>query len=75
MDKNIIITKIAEISETEISKVTEDTLLSSLESWDSLANVVFVAFAASECGVQLTADEMFNAVTVGDLVKLVESKK
>lgn len=75
MDPNTIITKIATISETDISKVNENTPLSSLESWDSLANVVFVAFAASEYGVQLTADEMFDAVTVGDLVKLIESKK
>lgn len=75
MPNTTIITKIAEISETPLSHVTESTPLSSLESWDSLANVVFVAFAASEYSVKLTADEMFDAVTVGDLVKLVESKK
>ena len=75
MDKTAIITKIASISETEISKVNDETLLSSLESWDSLANVVFVAYAASEYGIQLTADEMFDAVTVGDLIRLLESKK
>ncbi|MEG2185438.1 MAG: acyl carrier protein [Cloacibacillus sp.] len=73
MKKNVI-TKIAEISETDPNLVKPDTELMDLESWDSLANVTFVAYAISEYGVKLTADEMLDAKTVSDLIRLVESK-
>ena len=50
------------------------TELTQLESWDSLANVTFVAYAISEYSVKLTADEMLDAKTVSDLIRLIESK-
>ena len=73
MTENIV-TKIAEISETAPDIVKLGTELTELESWDSLANVTFVAYAISEYGVKLTADEMLEAKTVSDLIRLVESK-
>ncbi len=75
MNKTIIIKKIAEISETDVANVTESTELAALECWDSLAQVTFVAFAVSEFGVKVTADEIMNALTVGDLIELIESKR
>lgn len=75
MDKTAIIAKIAEISETDVSQITEETKLSDLEHWDSLAYVVFVGFAVDQYSVRITANEMTNAVTVGDLINLVESKR
>ena len=41
---------------------------------DSLANVVFIAYAVSDFGVHLSGEELMEAETVGDLVKLVENK-
>jgi len=74
MDKASIFNKISEIAETEISLVSEATKLSSLDAWDSLANVLFIAFAISDFGVKLTGEELMEAETVGDLVKLIETK-
>lgn len=73
MEKQLI-AKIAEISETAPDIVKLGTELTQLESWDSLANVTFVAYAISEYGVKLTADEMLDAKTVSDLIRLIESK-
>lgn len=69
-----IINKISEITETELSLMNESTKLSSLGAWDSLANVVFIAFAVSDFGVHLSGEELMQAETVGDLVKMVENK-
>jgi len=74
MDKASIFNKISEIAETEISLVSEATKLSSLDAWDSLANVLFIAFAINDFGVKLTGEELMEAETVGDLVKLIETK-
>jgi acyl carrier protein len=74
MDKSLIFKKISEITETELSLMNESTKLSSLDVWDSLANVVFIAFAVSDFGVHLSGEELMQAETVGDLVKMVENK-
>lgn len=75
MDKSLIFKKISEITETELSLMNESTKLSSLGAWDSLANVVFIAFAISDFGVKLTGEEMMESETVADLIKLIENKK
>ena len=72
--KEKIITKVAEITETNLNLVTEKTNLSTLDAWDSLANVLFIAFAVSDFGVHLSGEELMQAETVGDLVKMVENK-
>lgn len=74
MDKSSILKKISEITETELNLMNEATKLSSLEAWDSLANVVFIAYAVSDFGVHLNGEELIEAETVGDLVKMVENK-
>jgi len=74
MDKSLIFKKISEITETELSLMNESTKLSSLGAWDSLANVVFIAYAVSDFGVHLSGEELMEAETVGDLVKMVENK-
>ena len=75
MDKSSIFKKISEITETELSLINESTLLSSLDAWDSLANVLFIAFAISDFGVKLTGEEMMASETVADLIQLIENKK
>lgn len=72
--KSNIFKKISEITETDFSLVKETTKLSSLGAWDSLANVVFIAYAVGDFGVHLSGEELNEAETVGDLVKMVENK-
>lgn len=73
--KEKIITKVAEITETDLNLVTEKTNLSTLDVWDSLANVLFIAFAISDFGVKLTGEEMMASETVADLIQLIKNKK
>ena len=75
MDKTSIFKKISEITETEPNLMKEATKLSSLDAWDSLANVLFIAFAISDFGVKLTGEEMMASETVADLIQLIENKK
>lgn len=75
MERDAIVAKIAEISETDADRIADGTRLDELEAWDSLSYVVFVGFAVTAFGVQLTADEMTAAETVGDLVGLVLGKR
>ena len=75
MERDAIVAKIAEISETDADRIADGTRLDELEAWDSLSYVVFVGFAVTAFGVQLTADEMTRAETVGDLVSLVLGKR
>ena len=72
--KEKILAKVAEITETDPSLVTEKTKLSTLDAWDSLANVLFIAYAISEFGVKLTGEEMMASETVADLIQLIENK-
>ena len=66
-----IINKVSEIVESDVD---EATVLSKISTWDSLSYVVFIAFAISDFGVKLTGEEMMQAETVRDLVKLIENK-
>ena len=75
MEKDAIIAEIAQISETDAAQITEETKLIDLEHWDSLAYVVFVGFAVTAFGIQITANEMLEADTVGDLINLILSKR
>ena len=67
MDKKII-SKISEIVEED---VTEKSVLSELDMWDSLAVISFLVFTKSELGVQFESIDLINECkTVGDLCKI-----
>lgn len=52
-----------------------DTILESIEDWDSLAILSVMAFVASEYGVNMTAKEITDAGTPEKIFNLVQSKK
>lgn len=67
---------LAEMAEIlEEDEVAADAELASFESWDSLAVLSVLAMADSDFGVTLTADEVNDAKTVGDLHALILAKK
>jgi len=68
---SLIIEKIAELTEEDLGKISESTVLSELEAWDSLAMVTFLVFASTEFGVELTGKDLRKAVTVSDLHNLI----
>lgn len=71
----MIIKKIAELTEEDLARVNENSILAELEAWDSLAMVSFLVFASSEYGVEIVGSDLRNAVTVSDLYKLIQDKK
>jgi acyl carrier protein len=67
MDKKII----EQISEIVEEDVTEKSVLSDLDMWDSLAVISFLVFTKSELGVQFENVDLINECkTVGDLCKI-----
>jgi len=67
MNKKII----DQISEIVEEDVTEKSVLSDLDMWDSLAVISFLVFTKSELGVQFENVDLINACkTVGDLCKI-----
>lgn len=67
MNKKII----GQISEIVEENVTEKSVLSDLNMWDSLAVISFLVFTKSELGVQFENVDLINECkTVGDLCKI-----
>lgn len=67
MDKKII----DQISEIVEEDVTEKSVLSDLDMWDSLAVISFLVFTKSELGVQFENVDLINECkTIGDLCKI-----
>jgi acyl carrier protein len=65
---------LAEMLEMNVSKLGMDMPLESLDSWDSLAAVSFVALADQHYHKQVTGADVAKARTVRDLYNLVEPK-
>ena len=54
--------------------LTAETALKSVEAWDSLAAVEFIALADEKLGVSVPAEQLANAITVQDLVAMMNGK-
>ena len=67
------LTEMAEILEEDA--VDRDSELNDFESWDSLAALSVAALADSQFGVNMSSQEINEAVTVEDLYKLILAKK
>lgn len=71
MDEKVFLVKIVEILDTE-TEIRMDTDLKSIEEWDSLSLVSFIAFASTSCGKKLKADQVEAALKVSDLYQLIK---
>lgn len=60
--------------DTDISEFKEETKFRDLDEWSSLIALSVLAMVDEEYDVQLTADEMRKATTIGDLFNTVSSK-
>ncbi len=59
----------------EVDEVTSGQVLADFEAWDSLAALSLVAAVRSNFGVTLSGEDLRRAVTVGDIEKLVASRR
>lgn len=71
-DQDIIIA-LAEILEMEAGELTFETALDTIDTWDSLATISFIAMVDEKTGHVLAGDDLQKATTIGDLVALAKA--
>ena len=78
MEKNEILAKLQDIIRETVDDedvvVTNDTVASDVEGWDSLAQVMIVGEIRKEFGVKLTSAEIVNLENVGAMVEAIAAK-
>jgi|JI10StandDraft_1071094.scaffolds.fasta_scaffold3012417_1 acyl carrier protein len=74
MTKSEFFELVAEIAETSPADLQDDTLLSSLEGWDSLSVVGFIAAVDRQLHFTPPPADIVKATTIGDLVHLVQHR-
>lgn len=65
--------QMAELLEEDNVQMTDK--LTDFEAWDSLTQLSIIALAGENYGVTISATELTEAVTVGGVKKLIDSKK
>jgi len=64
--------KLAEILEVE--KVEMDNVIMDFEEWDSLTSLSIIATIDADFNVNISAEELISAITIGDLINLIKLK-
>jgi acyl carrier protein len=68
----IFLKKLADI--LEVDKVEMDNVLTDFEEWDSLTSLSIIATIDADFNVNISAEQLLSASTIGDLVNLIERK-
>jgi acyl carrier protein len=63
------------ILQAEPGSTTVNDRLDSLDRWDSMAIIMFIAMADERLGLALNVDALASCKTVGDLARLCETKE
>ena len=71
MDEKTFLINMEELLELDAETLSTSIELTSLEQWDSLAFVSFLAMADSKYNTKVIPSELRQCKTVGDLMKLV----
>lgn len=70
MDTKDFLLALDEMLELEPGTLTGDEELESLENWDSLAVISFIALVDEKLGLVVEGEKLAKAKTVGDLLAL-----
>ena len=63
---------IEDIMEVDEGSLTEDTVLSDLDEWDSITRLSLLIYYEEEQGKKLTGDEIKAFTTVKDLIDIID---
>lgn len=75
MEIKDFIEKFADLFEdTDVTTLNAETVFRDLDEWSSLLALSTISMVDDEYDIQLTADEMRKANTIGDLFNTVSSK-
>jgi len=72
MPMNAFLIKLAEI--LEVDKVELNNVLLDFDEWDSLTSLSIIATIDADFNVNISAEELLSASTVGDLLNLIQVK-
>ena len=72
--KEFIENFIEQFEDEPTCEVTAETVFRDIDGWSSIVALSFMSMVDEEYDVQLTADEMRKANTIGDLFNTVSSK-
>jgi acyl carrier protein len=64
--------KLSELFEAELEYM--EIKIESLDSWDSLTSLSIIALASEDYNVEISNKDIIEAVTIGGLINLIESK-
>ena len=64
---------IAEILDVEVEEITPETEFASLEDWDSVAALSFIAMMDEEFGKEVKGAEIKKFITIQDALDIMES--
>ena len=72
MNEKEFLVNLEELLEADAGTLNCTLELASLDQWDSLAFVSFIALADSKYGVKVAPSELRQCKIIGDLMKLVQ---
>lgn len=64
-----------EFAEVEPGQITSETVFRDLDEWSSMQALIIIAMIDEEFGVTLSAEDMRNSKTVGDIYTKVSSRQ
>ena len=64
---------IAEILDVEVEEITPETEFASLEDWDSVAALSFIAMMDEEFGKEVKGAEIKKFITIQDALDIMEA--
>lgn len=73
--KEFIENFVDQFDDLELADVTPNTVMRDLDEWSSMIGLSLLNMAEKSYGVQLTFDELRNAITVQDLFDTIANKQ
>lgn len=73
--KHFIETFVDQFEDLELADVTPETVMRDLDEWSSMIGLSLLNMAEKEYGVNLTFNELRNAITVQNLYDTIEKKQ
>lgn len=75
MKKEVFFTELAEQLEIDEIKFSENTILTDLDSFDSMAVMSIIAFVDDNFNMQLSAQQLKSITTIESLMRLIGVEK
>lgn len=73
MEKELFLSKLEELMDTE-EKLSMETSLETVEEWDSLSYIAYMAFCVQSAGKNVSPAKVKAAQTVEDLYRLMNEE-